>query len=179
MLSALRKFMRFCGIFRFKQLQRFQPKLLQILINAFVIGSVGSFMIASVIYSIKYQDTFNTIKSAGYSTNTMFIVYITYIYLLFTRSELWSLLEAWEKTIRNSCVINFLCKFCWLFMSCIFFLSLSNIRNKSVSSDFIALCRKKGSNHSSFQSGFIECNQHFLHLCFSWCLNTNFISGER
>lgn len=104
MLFGLRNFLKISGVFRFEHFQYFPPKVLQILINTFFLASLGSFIITSVIYSLKYQNLVNTIKTAGYSTNNQAILCANYIYLLLKRAELWALIEAWEETIQNSFV---------------------------------------------------------------------------
>lgn len=100
----MKRFLKLCGIFEVDGLHYFPSYILQMITIIFVVVSMGFFVIASIVYSLKYQDISNVVKSAGFSYNNTAIVCITYIYLICTRSKLWKLIEDWENTIQNSFV---------------------------------------------------------------------------
>lgn len=106
MLLALKNLLCLCGIFRYENTRYLSPFIVQLLTSFGVISSIGSLYIGSIIYSIKYHNVSEFIKSAGYSHNNILTVLITYIYLLITRSTLRRLIEAWEQTIDNSLVFH-------------------------------------------------------------------------
>lgn len=106
MLFALTNFLRLCGIFKYESTRFWSPFIVQTLTNIFVISSIGYIYIGSVIYSLKYHNVIEYIKTAGYSHNNVLTILITYVYLFKTRSSLQCLIEAWDHTIENSFVVN-------------------------------------------------------------------------
>lgn len=145
MLFSLKVFLMHCGVLQAANVHFYKPKVLQLITNVFVITSMGFFCLSSVIYSLKYQDVFSFIKSAGYSYNNISTVCVTYVYLILTQSKLKSLIEAWEATILNRTLSFYFVLFAWRH-------NIFRFRNKKAMVNRTTLWKPKGTHPSNIPS---------------------------
>lgn len=102
MFSQLRNFLILGGILKSDRQTSSWASLRQFLTISFAVISLGSFLVGGFVYSFKYQDVVNTIKSASYSYYNTFSICLSYLYIVFNRNQLKQLIDAWELAIINS-----------------------------------------------------------------------------
>lgn len=101
MFSQLRNFLISGGIFQDEKQPSTWANLRQLLTVLFAVISMGSYFVGGFVYSFKYQDIVDAVKTASYAYNNIFSVLLSYLYIVFNRNELKQLIDA-----RNSAIIK-------------------------------------------------------------------------
>lgn len=101
MFLQLRNFLILGGVFQDERQPSSWANVRQFLTVLFAVISLGSYFVGGLVYSVKYQDVVNAVKTASYAYNNIFSVLLSYLYIVFNRNELKQLIDA-----RNSAIIN-------------------------------------------------------------------------